>query len=74
MHEIRATLPPEHVEKATRLAREAGIDRIAVSDVYVHGPDATAAGRQRGNLHAEGARFCGGVSGFRRDLAAPIIR
>ena len=41
MHEIRATLLPEHVEKATRLAREAGIDRIAVSEVYVHGPDAS---------------------------------
>ena len=40
MHEIRATLPPEHVEKATRLAREAGIDRVAVSEIYVHGPDA----------------------------------
>ncbi len=40
MHEIRATLPPEHVEKAIRLARQAGINRIAVSDVYVHGPDA----------------------------------
>jgi hypothetical protein len=40
MHEIRATLPPEDVEKATKLAREAGIDRIAVSDVYLHGPDA----------------------------------
>jgi hypothetical protein len=25
MHEIRATLPPEHVENATRLARAAGI-------------------------------------------------
>jgi hypothetical protein len=40
MHEIRATLPPEHVEKATRAARIAGIDRVAVSDVYLHGPDA----------------------------------
>jgi hypothetical protein len=40
MHEIRATLPPEHVAEATRVAREAGIDRVTVSDVYVHGPDA----------------------------------
>ena len=40
MHEIRATLPPEHVENATRLARAAGIDRVAVSDIYLHGPDA----------------------------------
>jgi hypothetical protein len=40
MHEIRATLPPEHVEKATRLALEAGIDRVAVSEVYLPGLDA----------------------------------
>lgn len=39
MHEIRATLPPEYVEKATQLARVAGIDRVAVSDIYLHGPD-----------------------------------
>jgi hypothetical protein len=40
MHKIRATLPPEHVEKATRLAGEAGIDRVAVSEVYLPGPHA----------------------------------
>jgi hypothetical protein len=40
MHEIRATLPPEHVETATRLAREAGIDRVAISEVYLPGPNA----------------------------------
>ena len=40
MHEIRAILPPEYVEYATRLAHAAGIDRIAVSDIYLHGPDA----------------------------------
>jgi hypothetical protein len=40
MHEIRATLPPEHVEKATQLAREAGIDRVAVSEVYLSGTNA----------------------------------
>lgn len=40
MHEIRATIPPEHVAQATRLAHEAGIRRVTVSDVYVHGPDA----------------------------------
>src|SRR5882724_378829 len=39
MHEIRATLPPEQVMAATRLAREAGIQRVSVADVYVHGPD-----------------------------------
>jgi len=40
MHEIRATLPYEHVHIATRLALEVGIDRVAVSDVYIHGPEA----------------------------------
>lgn len=40
MHEIRATLPPEHVREAVKLAREAGIDRVTVAEVYVHGPDA----------------------------------
>src|SRR5882724_2068783 len=39
MHEIRATLPPEQVTAATRLAREAGIQRVSVADAYVHGPD-----------------------------------
>lgn len=39
MHEIRATLPPEQVMAATRLARAAGIQRVSVADVYVHGPD-----------------------------------
>jgi hypothetical protein len=36
MHEIRATLPPEHVDTAARLAMEAGITTVAVSDVYLH--------------------------------------
>lgn len=40
MHEIRATIPSEHVGQAIRLAREVGIDRVAVSDVYIHGLDA----------------------------------
>jgi hypothetical protein len=39
MHEIRATLPPEQVSAATRLARAAGIRKVSVADVYVHGPD-----------------------------------
>ena len=37
MHEIRATLPAEHVDTAARLANEAGITSVAVSDVYFHG-------------------------------------
>jgi hypothetical protein len=40
MHEIRATVAPEHTEEAVRLARAVGIDRVTVTDVYVHGPDA----------------------------------
>ena len=40
MHEIRATVPPECVPEVTRLARGAGISRIMVAEVFVHGPDA----------------------------------
>jgi len=39
MHEIRATLPAEHVGEAARLANDAGITSVAVSDVYFHGRD-----------------------------------
>ncbi len=40
MHEVRVTIPPESVGEAARLAREAGIGRVSVSDVFVHGPQA----------------------------------
>jgi hypothetical protein len=40
MHEIRATIPPECVPEAVRLARVAGIARVSVAEVFVHGPDA----------------------------------
>ena len=40
MHEIRATLPPECIPEVTRLARGAGISRVTVAEVFVHGPDA----------------------------------
>ena len=39
MHEIRATVPPEHVSEAVRLARAAGIERVTVAEVFVHGPN-----------------------------------
>src|SRR5690242_10540901 len=39
MHEIRVTVPPEQVAETASLAHEAGIDRVSVTDVYVHGPD-----------------------------------
>ena len=38
MHEIRATLPTEYTEEAARLAHGAGIERVSVADVYIHGP------------------------------------
>jgi hypothetical protein len=38
MHEIRATVAPEHVAEIARLAHDAGIDRVAIADVYIDGP------------------------------------
>jgi hypothetical protein len=40
MHEIRASVPAEYVPEAVRLAHEAGITRVTVAEVFVHGPDA----------------------------------
>jgi hypothetical protein len=39
MHEIRATVPPDCVQEAARLAHAAGITRVTVAEVFVHGPD-----------------------------------
>ncbi len=39
MHEIRATLPPDCIDEAARLAHAAGIDRVSITDVFVHGPN-----------------------------------
>jgi len=39
MHEIRATIPPSCVAEAARLAHSAGIARVTVSEVFVHGLD-----------------------------------
>ena len=39
MHEIRATLPAECVAEAVRLAHATGIERVSVSEVFVHGPE-----------------------------------
>jgi len=39
MHEIRAMVPPHCVAEAARLAHEAGIARVIVSEVFVHGPN-----------------------------------
>ncbi len=38
MHEIRATVPPEHAKEAARLAHEVGIERVSIADVYIDGP------------------------------------
>ncbi len=40
MHEIRATIPPDCVSEAARLAHAAGIARVTVAQVFVDGPDA----------------------------------
>jgi len=42
MHEVRVSLPPASVSEAVRLAHAVGIDRVSVSDVFVHGPDEQA--------------------------------
>jgi hypothetical protein len=39
MHEIRATVPIEYVAESARLAHEAGIDCVNISDIYQDGPD-----------------------------------
>lgn len=39
MHEIRVTLAPEHAAEAARLAHAKGIERVAISDVYLDGPN-----------------------------------
>jgi len=48
MHEIRVTIPPECTEEAARLAHDAGIERVSIAEVFVHGP-----GLQRHVLSAE---------------------
>src|SRR5262245_3359518 len=39
MHEVRATLPAEHVSELAILARQNGINAISVLDVFVVGPN-----------------------------------
>ena len=41
MHEIRATVPPELTAEAARLAHEAGIERVSIAEVFIHGPGLT---------------------------------
>ena len=58
MHEIRATVPPELTEEAARLAHAAGIERVSIAEVFIHGPGLIRRIRERRHLHAEGARLC----------------
>ena len=37
MHEVRAALPPECVSEAVRLANSVGIERVTVTEAFVHG-------------------------------------
>ena len=39
MHEIRATVPPEHAKEAARLAHNVGIEKVSIADIYIDGPD-----------------------------------
>jgi hypothetical protein len=39
MHEVRATLPAEHVSELAILARRNGINAVSVTDVFVVGPN-----------------------------------
>ena len=42
MHEIRASVPAECIPEAVQLANSVGIDRVTVTDVFVHGPEMPA--------------------------------
>lgn len=42
MHEVRISLPPTHVEEAVKVAHSVGIERVSVSDIFVHGPECSA--------------------------------
>lgn len=39
MHEIRATLPPDCVSEAARLAHAAGVEAVTITEVFIHGPN-----------------------------------
>jgi hypothetical protein len=42
MHEVRVALPPECVVEAVRLANSVGIERVTVTDAFIHGPETEA--------------------------------
>ena len=39
MHEVRVSLPQAHIGEAVRIAHSVGIERVSVSDIFVHGPE-----------------------------------
>ena len=67
MHEIRATIAPQGVDEAVRLARNAGIERVTVTDVYVHGPDV---GRRTVSVETSTPKARDFVEAF---LASPVL-
>ena len=64
MHEVRAALPPECVLEAVRLANSVGIERVTVTEAFVHGLEAEVQRDQRGDLDAEGPCVYRRVSGL----------
>ena len=42
MHEVRPALLPECVSEVVDLARSVGIERVTVSEAFIHGPETTA--------------------------------
>ena len=41
MHEVKATVPADSVPEVVSIAKRSGIERVSVSDAFVHGPDIT---------------------------------
>jgi len=39
MHEIRASILPQYVFEVVQIAKSLGIERVAVSEVFIHGPE-----------------------------------
>ena len=42
MHEVRSAVPPECVLEAVRLANSVGIERVTVTEAFVHGLETEA--------------------------------
>ena len=58
MHESQSFASARRiVGEAVKVAHSVGIERVSVSDVFVHGPDVAGEGPERGDLDAEGPRL-----------------